>query len=110
MIAAAKEGPIRIAFYLRKSPEGDILSLKIFYRRGNLALSRRVPLLENLGFNVLSERTFDIYFAGKNGETEHVVLHDMELEARSGGRDRSCPPRPAAGRCLPRRFRRHDRQ
>ena len=84
MIATAKEGPIRIAFYLRKTEEGDILSLKVFHRRGNLALSRRVPLLENLGFNVLSERTFDIYLTGSDGVSEHVVLHDMELEARSG--------------------------
>ena len=38
----------------------DVLSLKIFHGEGNLALSRRVPLLENLGFNVLSERTFSI--------------------------------------------------
>ncbi|NTG88325.1 NAD-glutamate dehydrogenase [Rhizobium rhizogenes] len=82
--ATAGAEPIRIAFYTRKDESGDILSLKIFHGQGNLALSRRVPLLENLGFNVISERTFDIYVTGKDGETGHVVLHDMELEARSG--------------------------
>ncbi|RAX43506.1 NAD-glutamate dehydrogenase [Rhizobium tropici] len=82
--ATAGAEPIRIAFYIRKDEAGDIFSLKIFHGQGNLALSRRVPLLENLGFNVMSERTFDIYVTARDGSTGHVVLHDMELEARSG--------------------------
>ncbi|WP_267551237.1 NAD-glutamate dehydrogenase [Rhizobium rhizogenes] len=82
--ATAGADPIRIGFYIRKDETGDILSLKIFHGQGNLALSRRVPLLENLGFNVISERTFDIYVTAKDGSTGHVVLHDMELEARGG--------------------------
>ncbi len=84
IIATAGTEPIRIGFYIRKDEAGDILSLKIFHGDGNLALSRRVPLLENLGFNVISERTFDIYVTAKDGSTGHVVLHDMELEARNG--------------------------
>ncbi len=84
IIATAGAEPIRIGFYMRKDEAGDILSLKIFHGQGNLALSRRVPLLENLGFNVISERTFDIYVTAKDGSTGHVVLHDMELEARNG--------------------------
>ncbi len=84
IIATAGAEPIRIGFYMRKDEAGDILSLKIFHGQGNLALSRRVPLLENLGFNVISERTFDIYVTEKDGSTGHVVLHDMELEARNG--------------------------
>lgn len=82
--ATAGADPIRIGFYVRKDETGDILSLKIFHGQGNLALSRRVPLLENLGFNVISERTFDIYVTAKDGSAGHVVLHDMELEARGG--------------------------
>ncbi|QYA13610.1 NAD-glutamate dehydrogenase [Rhizobium sp. AB2/73] len=84
IIATAGAEPIRIGFYIRKDEAGDILSLKIFHGDGNLALSRRVPLLENLGFNVISERTFDVYVTAKGGSTGHVVLHDMELETRSG--------------------------
>ncbi|WP_368517051.1 NAD-glutamate dehydrogenase [Rhizobium sp.] len=84
IIATTGAEPIRIGFYIRKDEAGDILSLKIFHGDGNLALSRRVPLLENLGFNVISERTFDIYVTAKDGSTGHVVLHDMELEARNG--------------------------
>ncbi|WP_337267777.1 NAD-glutamate dehydrogenase [Oryzifoliimicrobium ureilyticus] len=76
---------VRIAFYYRDDADrGRILSLKIFHRREQLALSRRVPLLENLGFNVLSERTFDIEVV-KDDTQDLIVLHDMELEPRQGG-------------------------
>ncbi|MET0747879.1 MAG: NAD-glutamate dehydrogenase [Rhizobium sp.] len=83
LACATDEAPIRIAFYRRAFDGGEILSLKIFHGEGNLALSRRVPLLENLGFNVISERTFDIHVEGTEGSGD-VVLHDMELEARAG--------------------------
>ncbi|MGV2102008.1 NAD-glutamate dehydrogenase [Rhizobium sp. 21-4511-3d] len=83
--ACAAGEPIRIEFYYRDDNErGRILSLKIFHSGEQLPLSRRVPLLENLGFNVLSERTFDIEVPAADGATSIVVLHDMELEARSG--------------------------
>src|SRR5690606_19415098 len=42
-----------------------------------VALSRRVPLLENMGFRVISERTFEI---GEPDEGQ-VFLHDMQLES-----------------------------
>ncbi|MEZ2129986.1 MULTISPECIES: NAD-glutamate dehydrogenase [unclassified Sinorhizobium] len=84
ILACAGKEPIRIAFYFRKTEEGRVLSLKIFHAGGQLALSRRVPLLENLGFNVISEQTFDIHVTEKQGETKLVVLHDMELEVRGG--------------------------
>ncbi|MBW9056044.1 NAD-glutamate dehydrogenase [Rhizobium mesosinicum] len=80
--ACAAGEPIRIKFYYRQEESGRILSLKIFHAGGQLALSRRVPLLENLGFNVVSERTFDIGVLDAEGQTKLVVLHDMELDAR----------------------------
>ncbi len=75
---------IRIAFYTRRKDDADLLCLKIFHAGGQLALSRRVPLLENLGFNVISEGTFDIDVTLNDGSEHLVVLHDMELEARGG--------------------------
>jgi NAD-specific glutamate dehydrogenase len=39
-----------------------------------------VPLLENLGFNVISERTFDIDVTAPTAVERLVVLHDMELK------------------------------
>ncbi len=84
-IAACRSGePIRISFYHRITEDEKILSLKIFHAGSSLPLSRRVPLLENLGFNVISERTFDIEAADAEGVEGLVVLHDLELEARDG--------------------------
>ncbi len=78
IVATAEGEPVRIEFYRRDDQSEDQLSLKIFHRDGHLPLSRRVPLLENLGFGVTSERTFDIGVV--SGETTRtIVLHDMEL-------------------------------
>lgn len=84
-IAACAEGEaIRIAFYTREKDGIELCCLKIFHAAGQLALSRRVPLLENLGFNVISEGTFDIDVTLSDGSEKLVVLHDMDLEARAG--------------------------
>jgi glutamate dehydrogenase len=82
--ACANGEPIRIEFY-RSSIDDDetALSLKIFHQAGQLSLSRRVPLLENLGFQVLSEQTFELEVDRHDGRTL-VVLHDMELRIDGG--------------------------
>ncbi|MBW6424516.1 NAD-glutamate dehydrogenase [Rhizobium sp. XQZ8] len=83
-IAACGTGePIRIQFYRKPTDTAGAVSLKIFHRGGHLSLSRRVPLLENLGFHVVSEQTFEIKVGT---ESQLVVLHDMELQL-DGGRE-----------------------
>ncbi len=47
-------------------------------------LSRRVPILENLGFHVVSERTFELS-PTLNSERRRVFLHDSVLEIRGNG-------------------------
>ncbi|SIR21784.1 glutamate dehydrogenase [Rhizobium sp. RU35A] len=81
ILACTRGEPIRISLYERQDEARRILALKIFHAGGHLALSRRVPLLENLGFQVVSERTFDLGLAGTG---TRVVLHDMELELPEG--------------------------
>ncbi|KQQ78490.1 NAD-glutamate dehydrogenase [Rhizobium sp. Leaf321] len=77
-IAACAAGEtIRIDFYRRPGDDANTVSLKIFHRDQHLSLSRRVPLLENLGFHVVSEQTFEIH-AGP--QADRIVLHDMELQ------------------------------
>ncbi|WP_319517920.1 NAD-glutamate dehydrogenase [uncultured Martelella sp.] len=78
LISSAAESGIRIAFY-RSGADDDELRLKIFHAGGQLALSRRVPLLENLGFTVISERTFELALQKDDTEPVDVILHDMEL-------------------------------
>jgi glutamate dehydrogenase len=70
---------ITVDFY-RPDPKDDkTAALKIFHHGAPVALSERVPLLENIGFRVISERTFEI----RNGDNA-VFIHDMALENRSG--------------------------
>ncbi|NSL20346.1 NAD-glutamate dehydrogenase [Agrobacterium tumefaciens] len=83
ILATVKGEPVRIEFYQQEGQSAETLSLKIFHRDGHLPLSRRVPLLENLGFNVISERTFDIGVIS-DGEKRDIVLHDMELAVAKG--------------------------
>ncbi|TCN31790.1 NAD-glutamate dehydrogenase [Sinorhizobium americanum] len=84
-IAACKaDDPIRISFYHRDRESPDALELKIFHAETPVSLSRRVPLLENLGFRVISEQTHDIGVRAPGQEPREVVLHDMELIHRDG--------------------------
>ncbi|MCR9136900.1 MAG: NAD-glutamate dehydrogenase [Alphaproteobacteria bacterium] len=83
-LSCCDENPICIDFYQRDGEASDNLSLKIFHLDEPVALSRRVPLLENLGFNVISEQTFDLSVGADVTETRKVVLHNMELVHREG--------------------------
>ncbi|WP_152046497.1 NAD-glutamate dehydrogenase [Aureimonas psammosilenae] len=72
---------LAIDFYRRLSDPTSALRLKIYHLGHAVPLSVRVPILENLGFSVVSERTFRIRRPG--GDTVH--LHDMDLVPRRGG-------------------------
>lgn len=81
---AATDG-ISIKFSRKKEIDGGGLELRIFHAEIPLSLSRRVPLLENLGFRVISERTFEITYCA-DGEEQPVILHDMELDESAAGK------------------------
>ena len=57
--------------------------LKVFSRGRPMPLSERVPLLEHMGFRVVSEQTFDILASGEGGAGQ-IWLHDMTLERANG--------------------------
>ena len=76
--------PIRIAFYPKRGKGPISLELKIFHAGEPVSLSHRVPLLENLGFRVISEQTIDISRHRQGRASGLVVLHDMELIHRDG--------------------------
>ena len=61
--------------------EDSRISLKVFHRGAPIPLSARVPLLENMGFRVINERTYRITPA----DTPLAYLHEMTLEASHGG-------------------------
>ncbi len=83
-LSCCDENPICIDFYQRDGEASDHLSLKIFHLDEPVELSRRVPLLENLGFNVISEQTFDLAVGADVTATRKVMLHNMELMHREG--------------------------
>jgi len=74
--------PIVIHFYPVPEREGGAARLKIFHLAEPVALSRRVPLLEDMGFRVISEHTFEADLEDR----ESVFLHDMELESASAAK------------------------
>ncbi len=71
------ERPIAIDFHRHTDQSDSQAALKIYHFGTPVSLSRRVPLLENMGFRVISERTFEI---GETGRAP-VFIHDMAMES-----------------------------
>lgn len=68
----------------RKSADANTrASLKVFSLGKPVTLSQRVPILENLGFTVINERSYRISRGQEDGAP--VWLHDMTLERAKGG-------------------------
>lgn len=70
-----------IDFY-HGSEEGET-RLKVFSHGAPLPLSRRVPMLENMGFRVIDERTYRVERASVPRD-QYVWIHDMSLERATG--------------------------
>jgi len=81
-IAVIQVLPDERAIALRLGPrEGrSSMGLKVYHRGAPIALSDRVPMLENFGFRVIDEDTFTV--RPKRGA--ETYLHDMLLEADAG--------------------------
>ncbi|PBC18971.1 MULTISPECIES: NAD-glutamate dehydrogenase [unclassified Mesorhizobium] len=80
--------PIAIDYYRHGEQKPHQAALKIYHHGSPVALSRRVPVLENIGFRVISERTFEVGDDATgmiNGDQPGMVfIHDMELENSYG--------------------------
>lgn len=72
--------PIAIDYYRHAEQKPHQAALKIYHHGSPVALSRRVPVLENIGFRVISERTFEV----GDDQSSMVFIHDMELENSYG--------------------------
>ena len=73
-----EDTPTAILFFRRESDGESRCSLKIYHRAEPILLSARVPILENMGFLVVTERTFCV-----NAPDDAVYLHDITLERRA---------------------------
>ena len=74
--------PLGADFYARREGDRAGAGLKVWSREKPIALSERVPVLENMGFKVVDERTYRIE-PDDMGAAE-VWLHDMLLERLDG--------------------------
>ena len=74
--------PLGVDFYSRSEDGKRCVGLKVWSHRRPIPLSERVPVLENMGFRVIDERTFEVGTA--DGEVD-AWLHDMALERADGG-------------------------
>ncbi len=72
--------PTAILFFRRDTDGPDRCSLKIYHKDAPILLSARVPILENMGFIVVNERTFRV---GVPGGESGIYIHDMTLASAS---------------------------
>jgi glutamate dehydrogenase len=75
--------PLNVDFHHRLEEEQKSAGLKVWSFGRPLPLSERVPVLENMGFRVVDERTYLVTPAGESGH--EVWFHDMLLERHDGG-------------------------
>lgn len=60
-------------------------ALRIYHLGAPVPLSERVPILENMGFRVIDELSYEVTLkATETNEPVSVFLHDMRLESASG--------------------------
>ena len=76
------ERPLSVDFHERHEGDGRVIGLKVWSYGGAIPLSSRVPMLENMGFKVVAERTYEIRPGTPAGT--HVWMHDMSLESADG--------------------------
>lgn len=78
----SEQKPLGVDFHHRLEEEQETVGLKVWSYERPLPLSERVPVLENMGFKVVDERTYRIAPVGH----EVVWFHDMLLERHDGRR------------------------
>ncbi len=77
------EQPAAIDFYREPTDSGSRVRAAVYRFDKPIPLSDRVPVLENLGFSVIDERSYRVHPMFADGVRE-VALHDMMLETADG--------------------------
>jgi glutamate dehydrogenase len=90
------ERPLGVEFYGRATEGKPCVGLKVWSHSHPIALSERVPVLENMGFKVVDEQTYEITAAAGDS----AWLHDMNLERADGGSGELGELRPALEACF----------
>jgi glutamate dehydrogenase len=77
----SEQRPLAVDFHHRVEEDQQSVGLKVWTYARPLPLSERVPVLENMGFRVVDERTYHIEARDRTG----IWLHDMLLTRADGG-------------------------
>jgi glutamate dehydrogenase len=80
--ALSADNPLGVDFFARSEDGKPCVGLKVWSHGRPIPLSERVPVLENMGFRVVDERTFEI--GGQGNPNVDAWLHDMVLERNDG--------------------------
>ncbi len=75
--------PLGVDFHRRGQDQGGCIGLKVWSYQRPIPLSERVPVLENMGFQVVDERTYQIALGSP--QEPDVWFHDMMLSRADGG-------------------------
>ncbi|MEA3027175.1 MAG: glutamate dehydrogenase [Alphaproteobacteria bacterium] len=75
--------PLGVDFSASTEDGKPCVGLKVWNHGRPIPLSERVPVLENMGFRVVDERTFEV--GGQDHPAVDAWLHDMVLERADGG-------------------------
>ena len=78
------DNPLGVDFHRRVRAARQCLGLKVWSHRRPIPLSERVPVLENMGFKVVDERTYH-HGAEETAGEPGTWFHDMMLERADGG-------------------------
>lgn len=77
----SRQHPLAINFCRYEGAASHELGLKLYHCGTPLSLSKRVPVLEAMGFNVISERSVEIKPGGTAANL--VILHDLRLSTKN---------------------------
>ena len=75
-----EDRPIAGIFHRNDGDAAPTVLLKLIHRGGPISLSRRVPMLEDMGLRVIDEQTYEVRPEGR----PTVFVHDMDLERADG--------------------------
>jgi len=75
--------PVAVDFYREDDNRPDRIRIALYHFNGPVSLSRRVPILENLGFSVIDERSYKIEPKDQARDAK-INLHDMVLATLDG--------------------------
>jgi len=67
--------PMRMSLYKPRKPRGGLIRFKLFRKGGPIPLSQVLPMFEDLGLNVVSERPYELHLPGD----EQLWIQDFDM-------------------------------